>query len=72
MSGGTWTSPGVYSGTMHRTRSSPWVGTTYDVSRLSIEPAGTLTLSFSGDSTATMSYRIGATSGAAPIVRQPY
>jgi len=46
MSGGSWISADTYAGTLYRTHGSPWVASPYDASRLTVTPAGKLTLSF--------------------------
>ncbi len=71
MPGGTWTSPLTYSGTLYRTTGSPWIGTTYDPSKLQAFNVGTFGITFNGEA-ATFNYTADGHSGSIPLVREPF
>lgn len=71
MPGGEWNGS-TFSGAMYRTRGSPWLGETYDVSRYGIAQAGTFSLSFADSGHATFSWSIGGRSGSMGLERQPF
>jgi len=72
MPGGTWTAAGdTYLGTLYRTTGSPWLGTTYDPTKLDVINAGTYSFTFSGNG-ATFTYSADGHSGAIPLVREPF
>ena len=72
MSGGTWTTPTTYLGTLYRTTSSPWLGAAYDGQRLVTTPVGNMTLEFTGPDTARMSYSVDFRTGFEPLSREPF
>jgi hypothetical protein len=72
MPGGSWIAPRVYSGPLYRTRGSPWAGRAYDPARLTVEPAGTMTIAFDNDSTAYVTYVLDGINATRSITRQPF
>lgn len=74
MSGGSWTSSDTYTGTLYRTSYAPrpFFGAGFDANSVSLAEAGSLTLRFTGTSTATMSYTVNGVSGTKQISRQPF
>jgi hypothetical protein len=69
---GAWNASGdTYSGTLYRTKGSPWLGGTYDPSKLNVINAGTYSFKFSGD-TATFTYTADGRTGTMPLVREPF
>ncbi|HSS26398.1 MAG TPA: hypothetical protein VLL50_00440, partial [Usitatibacter sp.] len=71
MPGGSWTAADTYEGGLYRTAGSPWVGKTYDPSKLQVTNAGTYKFQFNGDS-ATFTYSADGHSGSVPLVREPF
>ncbi len=72
MPGGTWNAAGdTYSGAIYRTTSSPWVGVTYDPTKLTVTAAGTYSIKFAGTG-ATFSYTADGHSGSMALSRQPF
>jgi hypothetical protein len=71
MPGGSWTSPTTYSGTVYRTTGSPWIGATYDPTKLQVFSVGTFAITFNGEA-ATFSYTADGHSGTIPLVREPF
>ena len=71
MPGGAWTASDTYEGTLYRTTGAPWVGKTYDPSKLQVTNAGTFKFQFNGDS-ATFTYSADGHSGSIPLVREPF
>lgn len=74
MPGGTWTDSRTYSGTIYRTRGSPWLGVPYEASKLAVNIAGTYRLRFNGDkpTSATLEYSLEGHSGSLALTRQPF
>ena len=58
MSNGTWTSSNTYTGTLYRARGAPVIGTAYNPAAFTLTQVGTLTLTFTDASHATMTYTI--------------
>ncbi|MEO8103397.1 MAG: CARDB domain-containing protein [Betaproteobacteria bacterium] len=52
---GTWNGT-TYSGSFYSTTSSPWLGAAYDQTRLAVSVAGTMSLAFTGNGNAVMTY----------------
>ena len=72
MPGGAWNPAGdTYSGTLYRTTGAPWLGASYDPSKLDVITAGTYSFRFSGDG-ATFTYTADGHSGSIPLVREPF
>lgn len=72
MPGGAWISPRVYSGPLYRTRSSPWIGRTYDPRALSVTAVGSMSLAFDSDQNATLTYTVNGITQSRSIARQPF
>jgi len=75
MPGGSWTSGSTYSGTVYRTTSAPTTfleGGRFYPDSVNRNPAGSMSLTFSGASSATMGYTIDGVSGTKSITRQPF
>lgn len=72
MPGSTASAANVMTGTVYRTAGSPWIGATYDASRLNATAAGSLTFTFTGAATATMRYVIDGAEGTLALSRQPF
>lgn len=68
---GAWLSTDTFSGTLYRTRSSPWVAASYDEARLVATPVGTMSLTFQAD-TGRMAYTVDGRSGVEEIRRRPF
>lgn len=72
MPNGRYASSNTVSGTLYRTLASPWVGATYDASRLQVNSAGSLTFTFSDDGGGSLRYSVDGLDGNAGIARQPF
>lgn len=72
MPGGTWSDSRTYTGTIYRTRGSPWMGTAYDASRLSVGNVGTYTLRFGDRDHATFDFSVDGHAGSLALMRQPF
>lgn len=72
MPGGSWNAGRTaYSGAIYHPRGAPFG--TYDASRFAVgNTVGSVTLTFSSNSSATVDYTIGAASGRKAITRQPF
>jgi hypothetical protein len=76
MSGGGWNG-NTYSAPLYATTGSPWLGSNYNPSALTVLQVGTMSISFSSPNAATMNYAFTAgpfagTSQSKTIERQPY
>jgi hypothetical protein len=72
MPSGSWTSSTTYSGALYRTTGSPWIGATYDPTKLDAINVGTFSVTFNVDGTATLNYTADGHSGTAALVREPF
>ena len=70
--GGAWTAANVFSGTAYRTSGSPWLGAPYDPAALAPQAVGTVTFTFHGGNSATLSYSVEGITQSKAIVRQPF
>ncbi len=70
--GGAWTAANVFSGTAYRTTGSPWLGAPYDPAALAPQAVGSVTFTFHGANTATMSYTVDGVAQSKAITRQPF
>ena len=62
-----------YSGTLYRTVGSPWLGATYDPTKLQVIPVGRLGFTFSpSGQVAQMSFTVDGSSGGNVIYKQPF
>jgi len=66
--GGSWIDGNTYQGTLYRTTGSPWLGKTYDSSKLDTVPAGWFRFKFAGEA-ATFDYMIDSRVGTIPLER---
>jgi hypothetical protein len=71
MPGGAWTGANEYSGQIYRTRSSAFLETPYDATKLQLIPVGTYRLRFDGNN-ATFEYAVEGRSSTLPLTRQPF
>jgi lysyl endopeptidase len=73
MPGGTW-SGNTYTGTLYRTASAPapFYGGAFDPKGVSVSVAGSMSLAFSGVSSAIMSFTLDGVDGSLTITRQPF
>ncbi len=71
MPGGTWTATDTYEGKIYRTAGSPWLGVSYDASKLQVFEVGTYRIQFVGDS-ATFTYTADGHSGTLQLVREAF
>ena len=71
MPGGAWTASDTYEGSLYRTAGPPWLGKTYDQSKLQVINSGTYKFQFNG-SGATFTYSADGFSGSIPLVREPF
>lgn len=69
--GGTWRG-NSFTGDIYTTTSSAWLGTPYDASALAAVKVGMMTLTFSDQNLATMTYTVNGVTQTKVIVRQPY
>ena len=69
--GGTWSGT-AFTGDIYATTSSAWLGTPYLTSAFAPVKVGTMTLNFSDQNTATMTYTVNGITQTKNIVRQPY
>lgn len=72
MPGGEWRDSSTYAGTIYQTTGSPWLGATYDPSRLRVSAAGPFTLRFVDAGHATFDYGVRGRSGRLTLTRQPF
>lgn len=72
MPGGTWTAANTYTATAYRASGSAWLGASYDASRHSTTPVGTVTFTFTDAQNALMSYTIDGVSGINALTRVPF
>ena len=68
MPGGDWKDANTYEGFLYRTTGSPWLGKTYDASKLVTTPAGWFRFTFAADA-ARFDYMIDGLPGSIPLVR---
>ena len=61
-----------FTGDIYTTTSSAWLGTPYDASALAAVKVGMMTLTFSDQNLATMTYTVNGVTQTKVIVRQPY
>ena len=69
---GRWIDGSTFSGTIYRTRSSPWVSREYDASRLQVGAVGSFTYRFEGRDRALFEYEVDGRRGVLPLERQPF
>ena len=71
--GGSW-SGNTYTGTLYRTASAPapFYGGAFDPKSVAVSVAGSMSLTFSGVSSAIMTYTLDGVEGAQAITRQPF
>ena len=72
MPSGRFTAANVVSGTLYRTRGSPWLGAAYDPARLVVESAGTLTFTFADGNAANMRFVVDGVEASVAIARQSF
>ena len=71
MPGGSWTSGDTYEGNLYRTGGPPWLGKTYEQSKLQVFNSGTYKFQFNSGG-ATFTYNADGFSGSIPLVREPF
>ena len=69
--GGTWTGS-RFTGDIYSTVSSAWLGVNYNPAQFVVTKVGTMTLDFSDQSNAIMTYSINAVTQTKSIMRQPF
>jgi hypothetical protein len=69
--GGAW-SGSAFTGDLYATTSSAWLGTSYSPSSFAPVKVGSMTLNFTDQGWATMTYTVGGVTQSKTIVRQPY
>jgi Copper type II ascorbate-dependent monooxygenase, C-terminal domain len=72
MPGGTFMSSNVYTGKLYRTSGAPWLGVPFASSQVSAAEVGSLTLTFTDSSNATMRFNADGASGQVAITRQQF
>jgi len=75
MPGGSWTNANTYSGTVYRTSSAPTAfleGGSLNPGTVTRTVAGSMSITFTSSSTATMGYSIDGVAGTKAITRQPF
>lgn len=70
--GGTWTTPTTHTASLFRSTGSPLIGAVYNPNALVTVNAGTVTFSFTGASTANMTYTVDGVTQSKPIERLPF
>ena len=68
---GSWTSANTYTGSLYAT-SGPNLVQPFDAAKVSVQPVGTATLTFSDANNGTFEYAVNGTSGSRAITRQPF
>ena len=68
---GTWSSANTYTGPLYAT-AGPNVAQSFDASKVTVQPVGTATLTFSDANTGTFAYSVNGVSGSRAITRQPF
>jgi len=71
MPSGSWVMTNDWQGKIYRADGPPWLGVTYDPTRLQLTEVGTFRYRFSGDG-ATFDYTVGGTSGTINLSRIPF
>ena len=71
MPNGAWSNVNTFSGRLYKTSGSPWLGQTYDPSRLVVTDVGSLAWHFTLGG-ATLGYTLGTNAGTMDLVRQPF
>jgi hypothetical protein len=71
MPGGAWTASDTYEGSLYRTAGPPWLGKTYDQSKLQVINSGTYKFQFNSGG-ATFTYNADGFTGSIPLVREPF
>jgi chitinase len=71
MPSGSWTGL-TYSGDLYSTTGSPWLGATYDPTRLNVTKVGTMTFTFTDANNATVTYTVNGVTQTKVINRQPF
>ena len=71
MPGGTWNGS-VYTGDLYTTISSGWLGTNYNPSQFVVTKVGTMSLDFSDQNNAILTYTVNNLTQRKVIVRQPF
>jgi hypothetical protein len=69
--GGTWNGS-TFTGDIYSTTSSAWLGVNYNPAQFVVTKVGTMTLDFTDQSNAIMTYTINALTQRKVISRQPY
>ena len=69
---GTWTSATEYTGTAYKAVGPAWLGAPYNLAQHATTPAGSITLTFTGQDSAVMRYTIDGVSGTNNISRVPF
>ena len=69
--GGTWNGT-AFTGDLYTTTSSPWLGVPYNASSFQVTKVGSMTINFTDQNNATMTYSVNGISQTKFIVRQPY
>jgi hypothetical protein len=67
--GGSWTTPTTYTAPLYRSTGSPVIGAIYNPSVLSTINAGSVTFSFTGAASGTMTYTVDGVTQTKPIER---
>ena len=69
--GGTWVGT-AFTGDIYSTVSSPWLGVTYNPALFKPTKVGSMTINFSDQASAVMTYTVNGLTQSKNIVRQPY
>jgi hypothetical protein len=75
MPGGSWTASNTYSGTVYRTSAAPTTfleGGTLNANTVTRTPVGSMALTFTSSTSATMGFSIDGVTGTKAIARQPF
>lgn len=71
MPGGSWTAANTFTGSLYAT-TGPNLAQPFDASKVSVQPVGTATLTFSDADNGTFAYSVNGVAGAKAIARQPF
>ena len=69
--GGSW-DDNVFTGSLYATTSAPWVGVTYDPTKLKVNAVGSMSLKFVDQDNLSMTYTVNGVTQTKAITRQPF
>ena len=69
--GGSWTTPTTFTGSLYST-AGPHLAQSFDATKVSVQPVGTATITFSDANNGTFAYSVNGVAGTKAIARQPF